>query len=40
MDGCVADSALLVVVADVSLDAAWPPIPRSSELKYEAHCGL
>ena len=40
VDCCVADSALLVVVAEVSFDAAWPPIPRPSELEYEVHCGL
>jgi len=40
MDCCVADSALPVVVAEVSFDATWSPIPRPSELKYEIHGGL
>ena len=40
MDGCVADCALLVVVVEVSFDAAWSPITCPSELEYEVHCGL
>ena len=40
VDGCVADSALLVVVMEVSFDAAWTPIPRPSQLKYEVYCLL
>jgi len=40
VDGCVADSALLVVVMEVSFYAAWPPIPRPSQLKYEVYCLL
>ena len=39
VDGCVAYGCG-VVVAEVSFDAAWSPIPRPSELKYEVHCGL
>jgi len=40
VDGCVAGYALLVVVAEVAFDAAWSPIPRPSELKYEVYCLL
>ena len=40
VDGCVADSALFRVIAEVSFDAAWSPIPRPSELKYEVDGGL
>jgi len=29
-----------VVVAEVSFDAAWPPIPCPSELEDEFHCLL
>jgi len=39
MDGCVAYGCG-VVVAEVSFDAAWPPIPRPSELEYEVDGGL
>ena len=39
MDGCVA-CGCGVVVAEVSFDAAWSPIPRPSELKYEVDGGL
>jgi len=39
VDGCVAYGCR-VVVAEVSFDAAWSPIPRPSELKYEVHGGL
>ena len=40
VDGCVAGYALLVVVAEVAFYAAWSPIPRPSELKYEVDGGL
>ena len=40
MDGCVADSALLRVIAEVSFDAAWSPVSCPSELKYEVDGGL
>ena len=39
VDGCVAYGCG-VVVAKVSFDAAWSPIPRPSELKYEVDGGL
>jgi len=39
VDGCVA-CGCGVVVAEVSFDAAWSPIPRPSELKYEVDGGL
>jgi len=39
VDGCVAYGCG-VVVAEVSFDAAWSPIPRPSELKYEVDGGL
>ena len=39
VDGCVA-YGFGVVVAEVSFDAAWSPIPCPSELKYEVHGGL
>ena len=39
VDGCVAYGCG-VVVAEVSFDAAWPPIPRPSELKFDVHGGL
>jgi len=39
MDGCVAYGCG-VVVAEVAFDAAWPPIPRPSGLKYEVDGGL
>ena len=39
VDGCVAYGCG-VVVAEVSFDAAWSPIPRPSELKYEVYGGL
>ena len=40
VDGCVAVSALLRVIAEVSFDAAWSPIPCPSELKDELYCLL
>ena len=40
VDGCVADSVLLRVIAEVSFDAAWSPIPRPSELKDKLYCLL
>jgi len=39
VDGCVA-CGCGVVVAEVSFDAAWSPIPCPSELKYELYCLL
>jgi len=39
VDCCVAYGCG-VVVAEVSFDAAWSPIPRPSELKYEVDGGL
>ena len=39
VDGCVAYGCG-VVVAEISFDAAWSPIPRPSELKYEVYCLL
>ena len=39
VDGCVA-CGCGVVVAEVSFDAAWSPIPCPSELKYEVDGGL
>ncbi len=39
VDGCVA-CGCVVVVAEVSFDAAWSPIPCPSELKDELYCLL
>ena len=40
VDGCVADSALFRVIAEVSFDAAWSPIPCPSKLKDKLYCLL
>jgi len=39
VDGCVAYGCG-VVVAEISFDAAWSPVSRPSELKYEVDGGL